>query len=140
MKLYRLSLLAFAFMALAGCSSLQTVLNTAKTVADAQIPANVAVVAANAFNALEITGTNILRACTPPASGHAVPAVCVTQRANIRVMNASILAGRPLRNAIEPTMAGAAQPVSKSTYDRLQALVATLTAAVSAFNTANTGA
>lgn len=138
MRTLKLPLLAFAFMALAGCSSLQTVLNTAKTVADAQIPANVAVVAANGFDAVELTAANILRTCAP--AGHVAPAVCISQRPNIRVMNASILAGRPLRNAIEPTTAGAAQPVSKSVYDRLQALVATLTAVVSAFNAANTGA
>lgn len=139
MKLYRLSLLAFAFMALAGCSSLQTVINTAKTVADAQIPANIALVAANGFDAGELTAANILVTCTPTPT-HVVPAVCVTQKASIKTMNASILAGRPIRNAIEPTTPGVAQPVSKSAYDRLQAITATLTAAVSTFNTAKAGA
>lgn len=139
MRAYRLPILLLAFAALAGCSSLQTVINTAKTVADATIPANVALVAANGFDAVELTAANILRACTP-ATGRVAPAVCVSQRPNIRVMTASILAGRPIRNAIEPTAAGPAQPVSKSAYDKLQAIIATLTAAVSTFNAANTGA
>lgn len=138
MGAFKLSILLLAFVMLAGCSSLRTVVDTAKTVADAQIPANVAVVAANSFDAVELTAANILRVCTPSPT-HVAPAVCTAQRPNIRVMNASILAGRPIRNAIEPTTAGAAQPVSKSAYDRLQALISTLTAAVSAFNAANTG-
>lgn len=123
---------------LAGCSSLKTVIDTAKTVADATIPANVAVVAANGFDAVEFTAANILVTCTK-TSAYAPPAVCSAQKANIKTMSASILAGRPIRNAIEPTAAGPAQPVSKTAYDKLLSITSTLTAAVNAFNSANAG-
>lgn len=138
MKLYRLPLLLVALAGLAGCASIQTAINAGKVLADATIPANVALVAANSFDAAELTAANILVACTPSPS-HIVPAVCATQRSNIKTMNASILAGRPIRNSIEPTP-GQALPVSQTAYNKLQAVIATLIAAVSAFNAANTGA
>lgn len=138
MNVFRLPLLLVALAGLAGCASIQTAINAGKVLADATIPANVALVAANSFDAVELTAANILVACTP-SSTHVVPAVCTAQRSNIKTMNASILAGRPIRNAIEPTP-GQALPVSQTAYNKLQAVIATLTAAVSAFNAANTGA
>jgi|SRR6185312_4382559 len=126
--------LALLCLPLAGCADLQAIVNTAKTVADAQIPANVAVAAANGYDAIEILATPILVTCTPTPT-HVVPAVCVSQKANIRSMSAAVLAGRPIRNAIEPSP-GVADPISKTAYDKLQSIIATITSAVNAFNSA----
>lgn len=130
MNLFKPIIVLCAIGALAGCADIRAVTNTIGVVADAQIPANVALVAANSFDAVELSAKNILVFCTPTPA----PAICASQRANIRTMSAAVLAGRPIRNAIEPLNAGVASPVSKSAYDKLEAIISTLTSAVNVFN------
>lgn len=134
---------------LAGCAAtvqhLETDISAVKagvqTLADAQVPANIAIAGAYGFDTAEIAATDILIDCTPhtpPLSTQLPAALCGSQHANIATMAASIKAGRPIRNAIEPA-AGQTLPVSQSAYSKLQSIISTLTAAVNAFNAAKAG-
>ena len=150
MSLLKAAAVAGLCLSLAGCAAtvahLKTDIGTAKaavaTLADAQIPANVAVIAANSFDGVELAAADILTDCTPhtPPLATQLPAsVCAGQKATIKTMSAAILAGRPIRAAIEPAP-GQELPVSKSAYDKLEAIISTLTQAVAAFNAAKAGA
>lgn len=127
--------LALLALSLAGCADLRAVETGVQTLADAQIPGNVAIVAANSFDGIEEVAANILTDCTPNAAAPLPASLCSSQKANLQTMIASIRAGRPIRNAIEPT-SGQTLPASKSAYDKLQAIISTLTGAVNAFNAA----
>lgn len=118
-------------LALAGCADLKAVVNAGKIVAGATVPGKDAIVAANGFDAIEATATNILKICTPASR----PAAC--NDTNLRTMNGAILAGRPIRNSLEATLsADSSANVSQSAYSKLEAIITTLTQAVTAYQSA----
>lgn len=138
--------LALFMLPLAGCAEAVKHLNTdisaiktaVQTVADAKVPANVALIAANTFDGFETVATDILVDCTPGAATPLPASLCAAQRGNIAIMRAAVHAGRSIRDAIEPAP-GQALPVSQSAYDKLEGFIGTITTAVNAFNAAKAG-
>lgn len=118
----RKSILAFAFVALGGCSTVGTVLGT-------KVPAKSVYVAANAFDAAEATGTTYLRYCTPKVQ----PAGC--SNAAIQQMIPAIRAGRTARNNAEAAVTAAnGDAIDASLYTALTTATGTLTQIEAQYN------
>lgn len=136
MNLFKITTALCLVGALAGCAEYQLAKNAIEYAADATVPPTVGLVAANAFDGFEATATDALGGCTPNSAYPQIPrTICVAQASNLKTMGAAVTAGRVLRNAIEPTGAGAV-PVSGAVYNKLETEIAVLQAAIAAFNTA----
>ena len=114
----RTSLLA---LALAGCSTIQAAIGV---VTGTTVTPGAAVIAANAFDAVEATGTVYLQLPTCPT---ATP-ICKSQSA-VNAIVPAIRTGRTARNALEgAVMAANGSPVSATLLSALQAQTSTLQA------------
>lgn len=122
-----LALCAMALL-MAGCADFRAVVSTYGAITDASVPAKTVILAGNSFDAVESTAKNILVACTPAVR----PAAC--NDVQLRQLIGAIRAGRKARDGLEGFLvAHPGQLGSKGLYDALQASIATITAAVAAY-------
>lgn len=100
-----------------------------EAVVNGTVPPALIVSAGNIFDAVEITGTHILKVCTPEAR----PAAC--DDTTLRKMAAAIKAGRPIRDGLEQFVAdhpGKLGP--KGAYDLLTQSISAIQQGIDAFN------
>jgi len=117
----KLLLVVILALPLGACGTLQNVWNI---VTGASVTPNQAYIAANAFDAVEVTATNYLKL---PACGSAgASSLCRTQAA-VNTIVPAIRSGRVARNNLEAAVTGAnGAPVSASLYTALTAQTSTL--------------
>jgi hypothetical protein len=119
-----------AYSLLAACSNAQNVIGT---IGNTSVPPNVALVAANSFDALEAAATAYLQ--LPPCGGAVV--VCRNQLAVANIVSA-VRSGRVARNQIESLLnVNSGAPIPIASYNTLTAAISTLQAVYAQFNIAS---
>lgn len=115
----KLLIIGLAALSLAGCANLQ---NAWVAATSSTVSPTVVIVAANSFDALEVTATNYLK--LPKCTG--ASSVCRSPEATAKIIPA-IRAGRVARNNLEQFMRDhPGQLGSQGSYDALKAAIDTL--------------
>jgi hypothetical protein len=117
MKILHALLVSAALFVLPGCAAISSI----QSISSASVSPQQVIVAANAFDAIEITTTNYLR--LPPCPQSTI--VCRDQSTAVKLA-AAIRKGRVARNQMEAYIANpAGQPVPVSGYNALTLAVST---------------
>lgn len=125
----RLLLVAALALGIGGCAQLNTLYQTATTLSDASVSPTAVIVAANSFDAIEVTATNYL---TLPKCPKAT--ICRDPQAT-KVLIPAIKSGRIARNNLKAFLrTHPGQLGSKGLYDALNASITTIQGVINQYN------
>lgn len=128
-NLWALAVAVLWMLLVAGCQPLSRIETAISTASDFTVPPQLIVIAANSFDAIEVTAKNVLVACTPAQR----PAAC--NDTLLRQMIGGVRSGRDARAGLEGFLrAHPGQLGSKGLYDILVAATDTINKAVADYN------
>lgn len=116
----KIALAILVAFGVSGCAAIQTLQSVYEVATTTEVTPQQALIAANAFNAIQGTATQYLVYCKPRLAEPVCSAV------NRRVVIRGVRAGRAARNQIEASLT-TGKPVPAQVYNSLMAIVKSLT-------------